>query len=125
MTQDGWKRKAALQTCVYYRNFLFLNKKYRQQVHPNILPPSEDVDEFWHYHILDTKKYITDCEMIFGSYFHHYPYLILDHQINKKELNNTFELTQKLHIQEFGEPIYATRHKNWWGKILNFYPHHL
>ena len=32
-----------------------------------------DVDEFWHQHILDTRKYRDDCENIFGHYMDHTP----------------------------------------------------
>src|SRR5437762_2684602 len=92
--QDGWNKKAALHACELYRNFLYLNKKYADS---RILPPSEDMDEFWHYHILDTKKYVTDCQHIFGFYFHHYPYLVLDHQLNQDELHQAFSVTQQLH----------------------------
>ncbi|MDR3490452.1 MAG: hypothetical protein P4M12_00250 [Gammaproteobacteria bacterium] len=103
---DGWRRSDALATSELYRHFLYLNKKYLSDA---ILPPSEDIDEFWHYHILDTQKYINDCEAIFGRYFHHYPYLVLDHQLNQSGLTQAFEVTQNLHIVEFGEPIFATR----------------
>jgi hypothetical protein len=32
------------------------------------------VDEIWHQHILDTHAYHRDCDAIFGSYLHHFPY---------------------------------------------------
>ncbi|TXH77718.1 MAG: hypothetical protein E6Q85_02740 [Thiothrix sp.] len=35
--------------------------------------PDFYIDLIWHYHILDTKKYINDCDVIFGEYFHHTP----------------------------------------------------
>jgi hypothetical protein len=34
----------------------------------------EDVDTFWHYHILDTRKYAADCQAVFGQFLHHFPY---------------------------------------------------
>ncbi|OGT45726.1 MAG: hypothetical protein A3E83_04640 [Gammaproteobacteria bacterium RIFCSPHIGHO2_12_FULL_41_20] len=106
VNHDGWCESDAVKTADLYRNFLYLNKKYATET---ILPPSQDVDEFWHYHILDTKKYIQDCENIFGGYFHHYPYLIIDHQLDQHGLSQAFMRTQTLHIEEFGSPIYATR----------------
>lgn len=53
-----------------YRKFLALvgtsqKKEYR--------PTSEDMDQFWHFHILDTTKYIKDCQVLFGFYLHHIP----------------------------------------------------
>src|SRR3990167_2396942 len=106
--QDGWRQKDAEATCSFYRNFLYLNKKY---ANGQVLPPSVEVDEFWHYHILDTQKYLQDCDRIFGYYFHHYPYLVLDHNLNQQGLDLAFEQTQVLHQQEFGEPMYSTRSK--------------
>src|SRR5215207_2821612 len=73
--QMGWSRDHALEICDMYRKFLFLKKKYG---HEYSLPPSEDIDEFWHMHILDTKNYRKDCEAIFGYYLDHYPYLGID-----------------------------------------------
>ena len=37
--------------------------------------PTQEVDEFWHTHILDTKKYAEDCEKFLGRFLHHFPYL--------------------------------------------------
>ena len=106
--QDGWRKKNALETAQFYRNFLYLNKKYSQH---GVLPPSIDIDEFWHNHILDTKQYLHDCQQIFGYYLHHYPYLVQDHALNQLQLNQAFAQTQAFHQQEFGHPIHATRSK--------------
>jgi len=98
--REKWRRSDAEKACEMYRNFLFLNVKYSEHLP---LPPSDEIDEFWHHHILDTKKYIKDCEQIFGRYFHHYPYL------GKQEANKMFENTQALYHQEFGDYIYKIR----------------
>lgn len=37
--------------------------------------PTEDIDEVWHVHILDTRSYVRDCDRVFGYYFHHTPQL--------------------------------------------------
>ena len=70
-----------------------------------ILPPSEDIDEFWHYHILDTKKYHQDCFKIFGCYRHHNPYFGFGD--NKPALMEAFADTLTLYIKEFAEELYA------------------
>lgn len=36
-------------------------------------PVTEDVDTFWHFHILDTQRYAKDCEFLFGDFLHHVP----------------------------------------------------
>lgn len=67
-----------------YRQFLTLWKIYPLED----LPPSEDVDEFWHAHILDTRKYFQDCEKIFGAYRHHFPYFGLRGKDDEEELED-------------------------------------
>jgi hypothetical protein len=112
----GWSRSHALEVCTMYRRFLILHKKYGQQY---TLPPSEDIDEFWHMHILDTKRYRIDCETIFGYYLDHYPYLGIDETTNFKDLEKAFTEAQKLYAQEFnGELILEVR--GTWAKILAF-----
>ncbi len=67
-----WPKKSALIVMQEYKNFLFLKKKYGNEY---ALPPSIEIDEFWHNHILHahTHKYHQDCLFIFGEYLHHQP----------------------------------------------------
>jgi len=37
------------------------------------LQPDKDVDQYWHAHILHTRKYAEDCERYFGYFLHHVP----------------------------------------------------
>ena len=96
-----WKKADVLKMCELYKHYLFLKKKYAQS--DQILPPSEEIDEFWHNHILDTKKYHQDCEKIFGFYLNHYPYLGMDGKTTDDDLQHFFENTQALHYKEFGD----------------------
>lgn len=84
----------------YYRNFLYLNKKYQSKF--PVIPPMLEVDEIWHHHILDTRRYIIDCHNIFGYYFHHYPYFGARGEGDKQNLDMSFSVAQKLHEYEFG-----------------------
>ena len=87
-----------------YKNFLFLSFKYKDKKE---IAPSEDVDLFWHEHILDTKKYAEDCNSIFGEIRHHYPYAGLPGaEIDKTKLKSIFNETQELHKKEFGYYMY-------------------
>jgi hypothetical protein len=61
------------------------------------LVPNKEIDEIWHLHILDTKKYSKDCSEIFGSFFHHSP------SYGQRNLSNEFEMTKSLFRAEFGE----------------------
>lgn len=105
---NGWLKEDAETTCLQYRRFLYLNRKYFFQKQ-EALPPSEDIDEFWHAHILDTKIYMKDCQAIFGQYLHHYPYFGIDEKSDKKTLYLAFDQTKALYLQEFNEPLVATR----------------
>jgi hypothetical protein len=95
-----WSIKEAMALSNVYRNFLYLNKKFEKQF--GRLPPSEELDEFWHNHILDTVKYREDCTRIFGEYFDHYPYFGIDGVTNSNDLSKAFKTTEKLYFEEFG-----------------------
>jgi hypothetical protein len=97
---SDWSYEDACTCAQLYKNYLFLVKKYDGQYQ---LPPSEEIDEFWHNHILDTEKYHTDCQAIFGKYLHHYPYFGIDDKSNTNTLNDSFDVLQELYFKEFGE----------------------
>lgn len=74
-----------------YRQFLALHKK-----HPAaMLVPTRLVDAVWHEHLLDTKKYIADCDTLFGSYLHHHPG-------KTEDTSPRWQHTKKLYAAEFG-----------------------
>ena len=104
----GWKPQQADAGIRQYRNILLLWLKYGDET---TLPPSEDIDEIWHNHILDTKKYQADCDFLFGKFLHHYPYFGIDDQTDRNDLNNAFANTKRLYIKEFGEPLLNVRFK--------------
>lgn len=100
-----WKIEECHEAIQYYKNFLLLNKKYLES-YP-VIPPSMEIDEIWHHHILDTRAYHKDCEKIFGYYFHHYPYFGTRGEQDYLNLTSAFEITQQLHHKEFGDYIYS------------------
>lgn len=69
--EHGWTLESADQVEKFYKLYLELHILYPQTTHV----PTIHVDEMWHAHILDTAKYMRDCNEIFGYYLHHYPYL--------------------------------------------------
>lgn len=66
---EGWGIKKIQRVERLYRQWLFLYWKYPHL--SNV--PSKEVDIFFHNHILFTKKYVRDCEYLFGRYAHHNP----------------------------------------------------
>jgi hypothetical protein len=102
---EGWSLARALKIAKQYRAFLILHLRYPDETHI----PTISIDTFWHTHILDTMKYMEDCDAIFGSYFHHFPYVGLrgeeDAQIADKSFNDTVNFFDK----EFGMDINVKR----------------
>ncbi|MCA9507153.1 MAG: glycine-rich domain-containing protein-like [Myxococcales bacterium] len=95
---DGWYKKSAEAAITQYRNCLILKKKYGEE---HKLPPSYEVDEVWHAHVLHTEEYAHFCTHIFGRFLHHHPHLAKEAR-SKEELAKLFEKTQSLYYQEFG-----------------------
>ena len=97
----GWTPDYADQMEIAYKRYLMLHAKY-----PDVtLAPDQDIDRFWHMHILDTRKYAADCEEAFGHFVHHFPYLGLRGEDDAKALQTAFVTLQALYLREFGEPI--------------------
>jgi hypothetical protein len=96
----GWSAAYADEMEAAYKRYLTLHAK-----HPELtLAPDEDVDRFWHMHILDTRKYAADCEATFGHFLHHYPYLGLRGERDVEVLEAAHARMRQLQAQEFGEP---------------------
>ena len=52
-----------------YKRFLILKIE-----NPDVrMSPTKPMDEVWHFHILDTKKYAADCDRMFGAFLNHTP----------------------------------------------------
>ena len=95
----GWTIAKTKLIETWYRKFLTLVKIYPDQT----IVPTKDIDTFWHYHILDTRKYMDDCDKIFGNYFHHFPYFGSRGEEDRANLDKTFLVTQELFEKRFGE----------------------
>lgn len=106
-----WAQTAAHQ----YRRYLYIKKKYGLHL---VLPPSVEIDQVWHTHILFTRDYIAFCDKVFGEYAHHVPHLGLEAR-TQAELEQHFAITQALHIQEYGEPFYTVSKSVWKAKLLD------
>jgi hypothetical protein len=102
---EGWSSERAERVAIQYRRFLTLIRE-----NPNTtIVPTEAIDEFWHYHVLDTMKYAEDCKEYFGYFVHHFPYLGLRGDDDVKRLADAFENTKRLYEKRFGESLIPTR----------------
>ena len=98
----GWSRGRLNHAEKQYKNWLCLRRKHEGMN----LPPAEAIDEFWHWHILDTRAYHRDMMHIFGYYLHHFPYFGVRSAKDQERLYAAFDQTQRLYLLEFGEEIY-------------------
>jgi hypothetical protein len=93
-----WSDATIAQTEVDYRRFLALNL-----LHPSTtLVVNKILDDYWHQHILDTHKYAADCDKLFGSFLHHYPYFGMKDDEDGQRLLEAFDVTQQLWKEAFG-----------------------
>ncbi len=95
----GWAEEEVSLMNDYYKKWLAIHVAYPELA----IAPSVKLDEYWHMHILDTKKYMEDCQLIFGHYLHHYPYFGLEG--DKENLDSGFETTRKLFQHHFNHDL--------------------
>lgn len=96
---EGWSLQKANAVEFEYRRFLYLMKTFPQEQ----TAPLQDVDTFWHYHILDTMKYAADCEAVFGYFLHHFPYIGLRGEDDEAIHHQVGERMKELYEATFGE----------------------
>src|SRR5271155_2488583 len=68
MSRNGWDEAKARLLEDEYRDFLIL---LAENDGKTVSPWSHDLDLIWHEHLLDTKRYATDCKWIFGRFIEH------------------------------------------------------
>jgi hypothetical protein len=97
---EGWTQDHVDRIETEYKQFLTMVVKYQDDAEDILL--SEDVDEFWHAHILHTIKYTEDCERVFGKYLHHNPQVVGQSSSDVERRGALAEKTRRLYQQEFG-----------------------
>ena len=98
---SGWSAETANAVEEKYKMWLFLKLKYETE----LIPPSREIDVFWHAHILDSHAYFRDTQAVFGKYLHHYPYFGMRGAADHERLVSAFENTKKLYREEYGVDI--------------------
>jgi len=104
----GWSAQKVADVEDQYRKFLYLNYRYPERQ----IVPSKEVDDFWHCHILDTRKYAEDCQKIFGYFLHHFPYFGMGGDEDARRLQDAFRETNELLCQTFGEAFRSSSSDN-------------
>lgn len=94
----GWSEALCNDVEAEYRRYLALCRFYATRS----FVPSQLVDTFWHYHILDTQAYVSDCQTVFGEYFHHFPYFGMRGDEDARALADAYETTLRVYKAHFG-----------------------
>jgi hypothetical protein len=102
---EGWSRAKTDAVEKEYRRFLVLMKLYPNED----TAPLVDVDTFWHYHILDTMKYASDCEQALGGFLHHYPYVGLRGEADQQFRVDSGDRMRALYEATFNEAYPGSR----------------
>ena len=98
-----WTNEQVEAAEIEYKRYLTLCLRYPYPAHSVV--PNKIMDTMWHYHILDTRAYIKDCDHVFGHYFHHFPYFGLRGEEDATNLIKAFEQTKRFYESMFGERI--------------------
>jgi hypothetical protein len=103
--KQGWSLERADAARTEYVRFLTL-----LQMKPGFMlvpwPNAEghdDLDQFWHQHILDTAKYASDCDLLFGRMIHHNPRVVR----GSGPETDAIDKTQRLYARTFGAGPYG------------------
>jgi hypothetical protein len=95
----GWSLDFTKRVALEYRKYLVLCKENPDSA----VVPSSFVDDFWHFHILDTQKYQEDCERFFGYFLHHFPYFGMRGKEDEENLKSAWAESCTLYKNRFGE----------------------
>lgn len=98
MEERGWTPEYCEEVELLYRQFLALNARYPNRK----ICPTGPIDTFWHAHILDTRAYARDCEVVIGHYLHHFPYFGMRGPEDQAALEKAFRESVAMFINHFG-----------------------
>jgi hypothetical protein len=105
MEKQGWSLERAEAARAEYVRFLTLLQRkpgFMLIPWPN-KEGQDDLDQFWHQHILDTAKYAADCNTLFGRMIHHNPHVVR----GSGDERDATEKTQRLYARTFGSGSYG------------------
>ncbi len=103
--KKGWnleRAEAAREEYVRFLTLLQMKPGFMLVPWPNA-EGQDDLDQFWHQHILDTAKYAVDCDLLFGRMIHHNPHVVR----GSGEESDAVEKTQRLYARTFGSGSYG------------------
>ena len=102
----GWSTQAVELMEAQYKKFLALSAALQLIKSDTVLVPNRPIDEFWHAHITDTEKYHNDCMLVFGQYFHHFPYFGIQGDEDKLSWEAESMAGSSIWREAFGEDLF-------------------
>lgn len=95
---EGWNHATTEMAIANYRRFLYLTFLY-----PEVsLVPTLEIDTAWHYHILDTQRYASDMQYLFGEFLHHDPAFGTRDSEDQQRWQAAFQVTKSIFQEHFG-----------------------
>jgi uncharacterized membrane protein YgcG len=95
MLKNFQKKSNVLDNDDYLNRLVEEYKRFIQLAKKNKVTPSTIIDEFWHFHILNTKDYVKFCDDYIGRYLHHSP--------SNSPMEEQYEKTLRLYYDTFKE----------------------
>ncbi len=99
----GWSEPRARAAERRYRRFYFLKALFPGKS----ASPSDEIDQYWHQHIINTAKYAIDCMNVAGVFLHH-DFLSPDDPVDAKTLEKLRLETWIAYELLFDEPYEET-----------------
>ncbi len=96
-----WTEQQLEIAILRYKMFLYVKYHYSHLK----LVPTKEIDEVWHAHILvDTERYMQDCQNLYGYILHHRDGSSTD-EIPSQNQETAFAVTQNLFEELFGAGV--------------------
>ena len=111
--EHGWSLNRINHATKQYRLWLKMVAYHPEES----IIPNKEVDEVWHMHILDTRKYAEDCDRIFGRFLHHFPYFGMRGEKDRQDLHAAFARSQAMMLKELGANLESYQSGNAEGAL--------
>jgi hypothetical protein len=99
----GWTAEKAKRVELRYRRFFYL----KAALPGDAASPTDEIDEFWHQHIINTRRYGADCNAVAGRFLHH-SFLSTADEKKAREIRIVRLTTEICYEKLFGEPYEQT-----------------
>ncbi len=99
----GWSAERCTRVELKYKRYLYMVAMKEEFSELVEVVPTEEVDEMWHAHILDTRVYFSTCAHVFGRPIHHNPYLGVGGKSAMRALASAFKTTASVYERLFGD----------------------